>query len=203
MTWRTKTGKIINVNSSNEKFILQGQEHAIFLIIDITEWKKAEKDSSCLTVNCGPSANATRLLYTRPMKTGFLTISVTMCATAGYRLAWIGVVEEDENKTVLPVAWFGDEDYVKNVNITWAADSPRGQVHPHGAARTGKTHFFQDFATAPAAAPCVEAALALGYRSSIALPLFDRTGAVFSVLTLYSAEPDYFKSRPKSDCSKN
>ena len=44
MTWRTKTGKIINVISSNEKFILQGQEHAIFMMIDITERKKAEKE---------------------------------------------------------------------------------------------------------------------------------------------------------------
>ena len=195
MTWRTKTGKIINVISSNERFILQGQEHAIFMMIDNTERKKAEKEVILLNRELRAISECDQIMvHSTDEEKLFNEICHAMCVTAGYRLAWIGIVEEDENKTVLPVAWFGDEGYVKNVNISWAADSPRGQGPSGLAARTGKTHFFQDFATAPAAAPWREAALALGYRSSVALPLFDRSGAVFGVFTLYSAEPDYFKA---------
>ena len=195
MTWRTKTGKIINVISSNEKFILQGQEHAIFMMFDNTERKKAEKEVILLNRELRAITECDQIIvHTTDEQKLFNEICHTMCSTAGYRLVWIGIVEEDVNKTVLPVAWFGNEEYIKNVNITWAADNPRGQGPSGLAARTGKTHFFQDFATAPAAAPWREIALALGYRSSIALPLFDRTGAVFGVFTLYSAEPGYFKA---------
>ncbi len=195
MTWRTKTGKIINIISSNEKFILQGQEYAIFMLIDITERKKAEKEVILLNRELRAISECDQIIvHATNEERLFNDICHTMCTAAGYRLVWVGVVEEDENKTVLPVAWFGDEDYVKNINVTWSADNPRGQGPSGLAARTGKTHFFQDFATATAAAPWREAALALGYRSSIALPLFDRTGAVFAVFTLYSAEPDYFKA---------
>ena len=180
MTWRTKTGKIINVISSNEKFILQGQEHAIFMMFDNTERKKAEKEVILLNRELRAITECDQIIvHTTDEQKLFNEICHTMCSTAGYRLVWIGIVEEDVNKTVLPVAWFGNEEYIKNVNITWAADNPRGQGPSGLAARTGKTHFFQDFATAPAAAPWREIALALGYRSSIALPLFDRTGAVF------------------------
>jgi PAS domain S-box-containing protein len=192
MTWRTKTGKLINVISSNEKFSLQGQDHAIFMVIDITERKKAEKEVIALNRELRAISECDQIIvHAKNENTLFSDVCRTLCTTAGYRLVWVGAIEHDENKTVRPVAWFGNDKYVRNANITWA-DTPRGQGPSGLAARTGKTHYFQDFATAPAAAPWREAALSLGYRSSIALPLFNSSGAVFGVFTLYSAEPNYF-----------
>jgi PAS domain S-box-containing protein len=115
-----------------------------------------------------------------------------ICEVAGYRMAWVGMVEHDEAKSVRPVAWGGAEDgYLAGANITWA-DSERGRGPTGAAARTGKTHIFQDFQQEPAAAPWREAAAARGYRSSIAIPLCDAEGAGFGVFTLYASEPNSF-----------
>jgi hypothetical protein len=95
-------------------------------------------------------------------------------------------VEHDEARSIRPVAWGGAEGgYLANASITWD-DTERGRGPTGMAARTGKTNFFQDFATEPAAAPWREAALARGYRSSIAIPLKDATGSVFGVFMLYA-----------------
>ena len=47
--------------------------------------------------------------------------------TCGYRLVWIGLAEQDAEKTVRAVAQAGfEEDYLANVRITWA-DEPHGR----------------------------------------------------------------------------
>jgi len=43
MTWQTKNGKVITVNSSSEEIILNGRNHALFIIMDITARKNAEE----------------------------------------------------------------------------------------------------------------------------------------------------------------
>ncbi len=91
-----------------------------------------------------------------------------------------------------PVAWAGDDNgYLREARITWA-DTELGRGPTGTAARTGKTDFCQDFATEPKAAPWRERALAKGFRSSIAIPLFDEDGSVFAVFTLYASETNGF-----------
>jgi PAS domain S-box-containing protein len=115
-----------------------------------------------------------------------------MCDVVGYRMAWVGTVEHDKAKTVLPVASAGMEDgYLKNAKITWA-DTKLGRGPTGTAARTGKTDFCQDFINETKVAPWREAALARGFRSSIAIPLSDNYDNVFGVFTLYAAEPNGF-----------
>ncbi len=115
-----------------------------------------------------------------------------ICRVAGYRMAWVGTVEHDADKSIRPVASGGaEEGYLVNARITWA-DTERGRGPTGMAVRTGKTHFFQDIAKEPAAAPWRDAALARDYRSSIALPLADNTGKVFAVFTLYDGQPNGF-----------
>jgi PAS domain S-box-containing protein len=43
--WRTKSGKTKSVVISGEKLFLHGEEHAIFIAIDVTERKKAEAET--------------------------------------------------------------------------------------------------------------------------------------------------------------
>jgi PAS domain S-box-containing protein len=133
------------------------------------------------------------IVHSKDEPTLLTQLCLILNRTAGYRMAWIGSVEHDENKMVRPLAWSGDEEYLKKANITWA-DTERGRGPTGSAARTGKTYFFQDFLTAAAAGPWRESALVLGYRSSIAIPLMDSEHNVFAVLTLYSTEPNYFNS---------
>ena len=192
MTWRTKTGKVITVISSNERLFLNGQEHAIFIVIDITERKKTEVEVMRLNRELKAIGECDQAIVQENDEQTLLTkVCDILCTTAGYRMAWVGTVEYDEAKSVRPLAWYGDQEYLIKANITWA-DTERGRGPTGLAARTGKTHFFQDFATEPAAAPWRKSALSLGYRSSIAIPLLDNDGNVFEVFTLYSTESNYF-----------
>ena len=117
-----------------------------------------------------------------------------MCDTVGYRMAWVGSVERDEAKSVRPLAWYGEESgYLESAKITWA-DTELGRGATGVAARTGKTDFCQDFLADSKAAPWRQAALARGFRSSIAIPMFDSSGEVFAVFSLYASEPRGFSA---------
>lgn len=115
-----------------------------------------------------------------------------ICDEAGYRMAWVGYAENDEAKTVRPVAWAGyEEGYLADVNITWA-DVERGRGPTGTAIRCGKTTYIHDFITDPQVAPWRENALQRGYRSSIALPLKDENAKIFGTLNIYSIQPSAF-----------
>ena len=115
-----------------------------------------------------------------------------ICDKAGYRMAWVGYAEQDEGKTVRPVAWAGAEDgYLATLHLTWA-DTERGRGPGGTAIRTGKTAWTRDFAADPRASPWREEALRRGYRCSIALPLKDENARTFGILAIYAAEPNAF-----------
>ncbi len=110
---------------------------------------------------------------------------------AGYRLAWVGMVEHDAAKSVRPVASAGDDDGYLAAAITWE-DVSRGQGPCGTAIRTRRTASIRDFGSDHAGAPWRDAALAHGYRSNISLPLLAQDGEVFGVLSIYSELPDAF-----------
>lgn len=115
-----------------------------------------------------------------------------ICDEAGYRMAWVGYAENDDAKTIRPVAWAGAENrYLEQARLTWA-DTERGRGPAGTAIRSGESTFIQDFTTDPKAAPWRESALQRGYRSCISLPLKDGKPNPFGVLIIYSTEPDAF-----------
>jgi len=109
----------------------------------------------------------------------------------GYRLAWVGFAEQDEDKTVRPVAQSGFEDgYLETLRITWA-DTERGRGPTGTAIRTGRPCAAYDIPANPEFAPWRADALKRGYASSLALPL--KTGdRVLGALNIYSDKPDSF-----------
>jgi len=111
----------------------------------------------------------------------------------GYRLAWVGLAEHDEKKTVRPVGqWGHEEGYLATVNITWA-DTARGRGPTGTAIRTGVPRMVRHIQTNPDYEPWRAEALKRGYGSSIALPLLDGDTA-FGALNLYAADDDVFDS---------
>ncbi len=110
---------------------------------------------------------------------------------AGYRLAWVGLAEDGEERPVRPVAQAGyEEGYLESVTISWA-DTPLGRGPTGTAIRTGRPVVGRNFLTDPELAPWRDHAIERGFLSSVALPLqaHDRT---FGALTIYAAEPDAF-----------
>jgi PAS domain S-box-containing protein len=161
--------------------------------LDITERKKAGEELARLNRALRAISDCNQAIVRANNEQELLTdVCRIMCEVVGYRLAWIGTVEHDKAKSVRPVAWHGEENgYLETANITWD-DTERGRGPTGIAARTGKTDFCQDFVTEPKAAPWRDEALARGFRSSIAIPLFDNEGSVFAVFTLYASEPNGF-----------
>ncbi|MCP4715425.1 MAG: response regulator, partial [Deltaproteobacteria bacterium] len=109
----------------------------------------------------------------------------------GYRLAWVGLVEHDEAKTVRPVAQAGyEQGYLDTMNLTWA-DAERGRGPTGVTIRTGNPSIVKNILTNPNYAPWRAEAVKRGYASSVALPLLaDRQ--TLGVLNVYATEPDAF-----------
>jgi PAS domain S-box-containing protein len=109
----------------------------------------------------------------------------------GYRMAWVGYVEDDRDKTVRPVASVGfEEGYLERARISWA-DNERGCGPTGTCIRTGAVCIGRNFLDDPKLMPWRLEALKRGYRSSIALPLMSN-GKAFGALMIYAGTLDAF-----------
>ena len=109
----------------------------------------------------------------------------------GYRMAWVGYAQQDEAKSVQPVAWAGTEEgYLEAARMTWGEDE-RGQGPTGRAIRTGQPAVARNTGSDPDFAPWREEARRHSYASSIALPLM-KDGRPFGALMLYSVEVNAF-----------
>jgi signal transduction histidine kinase len=111
-----------------------------------------------------------------------------ICDEVGYRMVWVGYADNDDARTIRPVAWAGaEEGYLGQAGITWG-DTERGQGPVGKAIRNGEIVCVQDFTTDPQMVPWRENALLRGYRSCVALPLKDENATAFGALTVYAGE---------------
>jgi len=111
----------------------------------------------------------------------------------GYRLCWVGRAENDEAKSVRPLAQAGfEEGYLSVLNITWA-DTERGQGPTGTSIRKRQMVLARNIATDPGMALWREEALKRGYGSNISIPLLVDSN-VFGTLNIYAAGPDAFSA---------
>jgi len=109
----------------------------------------------------------------------------------GYKMAWVGYTEHDENKTVRPISFAGQgKGYTEIVNIVWS-DTERGQGPVGIAIRTGKPYVTRNIQTDPNFSLWREAAIERGYGSSTAIPLFIYE-RVFGAIMIYAPEAGAF-----------
>ena len=112
----------------------------------------------------------------------------------GYRLAWVGFAENDETKTVRPVAQAGyEEGYLDTVKVTWA-DTERGRGPTGTAVRTGKAYICRNVMTDPRFAPWHDEAAKRGFNSVMGAPLI-ADGQTLGAITIYSTEIDGFDAQ--------
>ncbi len=189
---KRKDGSVFFADINSSPLTLGGRPCLIGLFRDITERKCAEEvlHKSNRALKALSAGNATLIRATDEDR-----LLPDMCHVlieqGGYRLAWIGFVEQDAAKSVRLMAHAGpDEGYIKALGITWA-DSDRGRGPTGTAIRSGKTQLTQNILTDPAFAPWREEAIQRGYKSKISLPL-RAIDEVFGVLSIYSAEVNAF-----------
>ena len=120
-----------------------------------------------------------------------------MCRIAvekgGYRMAGVGLVRDDEARTIEAVASAGrDDGYFLAGRFSWG-DDERGRGPAGEAVRSGAIQIVRDTRNDPKFAPWREAAMSRGYRGVAVFPLRieERT---FGVLAIYSAEARAFNA---------
>jgi two-component sensor histidine kinase len=107
-----------------------------------------------------------------------------------FRLAWIGLVDE-ENKLVKPVAFSGKgSDYLNFIKISFS-DFLTGKGPSGRAIHEVKCGVFNDLENNPAFAPWRKQALEKGYRSSAAFPI-RLNNKIIGAFNVYAVETHFF-----------
>jgi PAS domain S-box-containing protein len=184
--WHRSVGKVVAREADNKPRRMVGT------MLDITERICAQGELRRLNRALIARTQCGQALVRATQEEAFLEqVCRILVEQGGYRLAWVGYAEFDEDKTVQPVAMAGyDSGYVESVNITWS-DTERGRGPVGTCIRTGQAVVARHIATDPSMAPWRQAALRHGYASVAALPLM-HDGQVLGSLTVYAATPDCF-----------
>lgn len=115
-----------------------------------------------------------------------------LVAVAGYRMAWIGYAEQDERRSVRPMARAGYEHgFLESLRPTWA-DTDRSREPAGTAIRSGKAVLVEDLRGEPAGEGWRAEASRRGYAAGIALPL-RADSVVFGALIVYAAVQGAFR----------
>lgn len=171
-----------------------GSVSVLTIATDITELKEADERLQRLNraLRLLGACNAA-VAHAEAEPQLLMEICKLVVETGGYRMAWVGFAEYDQECSVRPVARYGfDDGYVDSANIRWA-DAERGRGPVGTAIRIGITQVNQNFRDNPQLLLWREAALARGYQSSIAIPL-SCEGRTCGALSIYSAEAQAFNA---------
>ncbi len=161
---------------------------------DITERKKAERELQQLNRTLQAlSASNQAMLRTSNESELLDEVCKIIVEDCGHAMVWIGYAEDDEEKSVRPVASAGfEQGYLETMGITWA-DTERGRGPTGMAIRTGKPQGCRNMLTDPKFAPWREQALQRGYASSLVLPLMVGE-TTLGAMTIYGRKPDAFSA---------
>jgi PAS domain S-box-containing protein len=159
---------------------------------DVTERVRAEQTLLRLNRTLAAHSASAQALIRATDEASYLTeVCRIVVEDCGHSMVWIGYKEEDDDKSIRPVASAGfDEGYLGTLKLTWA-DGERGRGPTGTTVRTGRPTSCRNMLTDPAFAPWRDEALRRGYASSVAAPLL-QNGTAFGALTIYSSEPDSF-----------
>lgn len=183
-------GEVADVVSNHEYALMK--RDGKWIRVESSSFKQAELALQQLNRTLKAHIDSSRAMMHAKDETSYLNevckIVVKYC---GHKMVWIGYVQNDEGKSVVPVADSGfDHNYLQSLNITWA-DTTRGQGPCGVAIRTGKPDVCRNLLEDPRFEPWREAAKVRGYSSSIALPLFV-DGKVIGVMSINSRAPYAF-----------
>jgi len=123
--------------------------------------------------------------------TGYPDVCKMLVEVAGYRLAWMGQVNEGEAKTLVPAAWAGFEDDGTVPPKSVHTLAKRSQRFVETALHNRRPVVIQNIHSDPAHKSWRMDAQKQGYNSFVVLPLRQGNDPL-GVLVIYAAEADAF-----------
>lgn len=121
---------------------------------------------------------------------GHLLFSIcqSIVETGGYSVAWVGLAEGSEEKSIKPVAFHGVRqlEQIDNISLDFA-DNPSAGI----ALRTGQPVIDRNVQVNSTITACEDAGAKRCAQTSIALPLSTKNGA-FGTLSIYAPASDAF-----------
>ena len=188
----TRGGRSIAVEIVSNVYLVDHNKVVQCNIRDITDRKIRENENEKYNRTLKALSRSSQVMMRAADEHAYMEqVCRIVVEDCGYAMVWIGFAEDDEHKTVRPVAYSGfEEGYIDTLKITWA-DTERGRGPTGTAIRTGKPAICRNMLTDPKFEPWRKEAIRRGYASSIVLPLA-AGGKAFGALTIYSKEPDSF-----------
>lgn len=182
------------VETVNHAFFILATAGLLFLLIKRSEGETSRGRESLSKVNRALktfSGCNQALFRARDELQLMKDICRTIVEIGGYRVAWVGIAEHDDWKSVRPVAQWGDKDgYLTRLDMSWA-DTDRGRGPTGTAIRTGTTRVVQNILFDPSWAIWREEGLRHGFAASISLPLVSN-GHPLGALVIFAAEKNAF-----------
>ncbi|MGH8148770.1 MAG: bifunctional diguanylate cyclase/phosphodiesterase [Steroidobacteraceae bacterium] len=151
-----------------------------------------ERSAERLRRDLALQGGCNRLLVNAKDETSLIEgICRLLVAEGGYRFAWVGFAQDDDARSVTPVASAGlGAAYLKLAHITWA-DTPMGRGPTGRAIRGRRAELCRSIESDPLFQPWQRDALTFQYQSSIALPLL--AGDIcLGALNAYADRADVF-----------
>lgn len=172
-----------------------GADNLTVLFRDVTERIHREAELQRLNRTLSALSHSDRAMMRATDEPSYLTeVCRIVTENCGHAMVWIGCADNNESKTVRPVASAGfEEGYLDTLRITWA-DSERGRGPTGTAIRTGRPIICHNMLTDPQFEPWRKEATRRGYSSSLALPLIV-DGNTIGAITIYSRLPDAFSEQ--------
>ena len=169
---------------------------AIHFMQDITERRQSEINLEHASRALTALSTVNRELVHAVSEAGLLqAICQAVVEQHGYRMAWVGYVQEDKKRSIKIMANAGgSKDLLDKIRPSWAEnDSAFG---PSGrAVLSGKVQLTKDIAGDSEYPPWQDLLLKHGCASGLALPLRDANKQVFGLLSVYAEKPDAFTDR--------
>ena len=185
---RAKDGHRIPTEIRANFVEFEGKEYHYTFIHDISDRKAAEMALRKANRTLAALSRVNEILV-RATNESDLLISVceAIVETSGYVMAWVGFVDEDDKRTIRPVAHAGRESGILDmVEASWRDDA--FAMCPIGMAmRTGKPHVVSDIRNEPSYASLDHEKTAKDYGCAISLPLIIDSRSI-GALCLYGPE---------------
>jgi len=183
---RLETTKTPLFDPNGELLGVLGIAHDVTEISAIRE--QLDRQNRALRLMNGVSQTLVRHTEASEMLTEICSVIVDI---GGYCMAWVGEACLDAEKGIVPIAESGlTQGYPQALDLTWA-DTPRGQGPTGRAIRNGVPTTARNIAHDPMHEPWRQTALALGYRSSVSLPL-RIDGQIFGAINIYAENANAF-----------